>query len=111
MLTFVERCYAASRYHHANSHVIRTQIQLTEEQDRALEALAAAEDVSKAALVRRAVDLLLSQRGGADRAAQRARAFAAVGMVTGDGAPVSTEHDRFLADAYAYASAGTSGQR
>jgi len=92
--------------------MIRTQIQLTEEQDRALEALAAAEDASKAALVRQAVDLLLSQRGGAEREAQRGRALAAIGMVTGDGAPVSEEHDRYLADAYAGtpSAAGMRGQ-
>jgi hypothetical protein len=78
--------------------VIRTQIQLTEEQDLALDALAAAEGASTAALVRRAVDLLLIQRGGADYGARRARALAATGMVSGDGAPVSAEHDRFLAD-------------
>ena len=83
--------------------MIRTQIQLTEEQDKALEAMAAAEDASKASLVRRAVDLLLAQRGGADREARGARALAAVGMVSGDGAPVSAEHDRFLAEAYASA--------
>jgi len=81
--------------------VIRTQIQLTEEQDRALEALAAAEDASKAALVRRAVDLLLSQRSEAERESRRARALAAAGMFRGDGELVSAEHDRFLADAYA----------
>ena len=85
--------------------MIRTQIQLTEEQDRALEALASSQDESKAALVRRAVDLLLRQQGEADRAARRARALAVVGLVRGDGAPVSVEHDRFLADAYAGASA------
>jgi hypothetical protein len=89
--------------------MIRTQIQLTEEQDRALEALAAAEDASKAALVRKAVDLLLSQRSGADQGARRERALEAIGMVRGDGAPVSAEHDRFLADAYSNTTAG--GQR
>ena len=81
--------------------LVRTQIQLTEEQDRALEALAVAEDASKAELVRRAVDLLLHERGRMDRSARRARARAVVGIVRGDGAPVSVEHDRFLADAYA----------
>jgi len=41
--------------------VIRTQVRLTEEQDDHLERLAAARHVSKAELVRRAVDLLLQQ--------------------------------------------------
>ncbi|HEU5315762.1 MAG TPA: CopG family transcriptional regulator [Chloroflexota bacterium] len=81
--------------------MIRTQILLTEEQDRALGALARAEDASKGALVRRAVDLLLSQQGAVQRQARRDRTLGAIGMVRGDGAPVSQEHDRYLTDAFA----------
>ena len=36
----------------------------------------------------------------ADGASRWARALAAAGMISGDGAPVSVEHDRFLAEAY-----------
>lgn len=81
--------------------MIRTQIQLTEDQDRALEALAASDDVSKAEMVRRAVNLLLERRraavGDADR---RARALSIIGSFRGDGQNVSEDHDTHLAASY-----------
>ena len=43
---------------------------------------------------------------GVDAAARRVRARAAIGMVRGSGAPISEEHDQFLADAYANRSGG-----
>jgi Arc/MetJ-type ribon-helix-helix transcriptional regulator len=78
--------------------MMRTQIQLTEEQDRRLEALAATNDVSKAELVREAVDLLLRERANAaTRQQRRERALTVIGAFAGDGANVSTEHDAHLA--------------
>ncbi len=84
------------------TRMIRTQVQLTEEQDLKLENLAASLRVSKAELVRQAVDLLLEQRAKGQTMEERwARALGAVGAFRGDGANVSEEHDRYLAEAYA----------
>lgn len=74
---------------------------LTEEQDDHLERLAAARHVSKAELVRRAVNLLLQQQAGSDTDGRWCRMLSVMAGVHGDGAPVSEEHDRFLASAYA----------
>ncbi len=81
--------------------MIRTQIQLTEEQDRTLEELASLRKVSKAELVRQAVDLLLRQRYELTLEEKWARAMSVVGIATGDGANASEEHDKYLAEAYA----------
>lgn len=76
--------------------MIRTQVQLTDEQSRRLRRLAAERGVSMAALIREGVERLLA----ADEPARdRDRALAVVGRY-GSGVPdVSEEHDRYLADA------------
>lgn len=75
--------------------MIRTQIQLTDEQARALRRIAASRGVSMAALLREIVDAAL-----APRAAQLERASAAVGRFRSGVSHVSREHDRELEDAY-----------
>jgi Arc/MetJ-type ribon-helix-helix transcriptional regulator len=77
--------------------MIRTQIQLTERQARELRRIAAAEGVSVAAVIRRAVDRVVDQRG--EDAAWR-RALTAVGSIHGDGANVARDHDKYLDEAY-----------
>lgn len=81
--------------------MIRTQIQLTEEQDRALEELSAARRLSKAELVRQAVDLLLGQ-GVPERspAERRRRAIAVAGRFHSGHGTVARDHDAQLAEAY-----------
>lgn len=77
--------------------MIRTQIQLTEKQAKALKRAASARGVSMAALVREAVDRVTE---GRTEDVVWKRALAAVGAFRGDKANVSEEHDRYLADAY-----------
>lgn len=77
--------------------MIRTQIQLTEKQARALKRAAVARGVSMSALIRDAVDRIVDEQ--ADASVWR-RALAAVGRLRGDAENVSEEHDRYLADAY-----------
>jgi hypothetical protein len=80
--------------------MIRTQIQLTPEQAKALRRLAAAEGVSQAELVRRFVDeglLRFRGRGGAERVR---RALAVVGRFRSGHRDVSERHDRHLDEAY-----------
>ena len=76
--------------------MIRTQIQLTEEQARELKRRAAARGVSMATLIREAVDRAL---GSDDDARRRERAVAAIGGFRSGRTDVSAEHDRYLADA------------
>ena len=75
--------------------MIRTQIQLTEEQARALKVLSAREGVSMAELIRQAVERVIAR----DNQAEKWRpASALVGRYSGGPTDVSTRHDEYLAD-------------
>lgn len=80
--------------------MVRTQIQLTEEQARALKKLSAASGLSVAELVRRGVDRLLESPGTVDRE-RRWRSMRVVGRFRSGLSDVSVEHDKYLAEAYA----------
>lgn len=75
--------------------MIRTQIQLTEQQVRAIKAVASREGVSMAEVIRQAVDRIVAER---DRQERRRRAMAVLGRFCGDPADVSVRHDAYLAD-------------
>jgi Arc/MetJ-type ribon-helix-helix transcriptional regulator len=79
--------------------VVRTQIQLTEEQAEALRRLAHERRLSMAALIREAVDRLLD--GDDDRERWR-RALSVVGKYRDkEGATdLGVNHDKYLAEAY-----------
>ncbi len=81
--------------------MVRTQIQLTEDQARRLRAAAARQNVSIADLVRRGVDSVLKDENGPTRAELVARAIAAAGRHRSDRQDVSVHHDRYLAEAAA----------
>ena len=72
--------------------MIRTQIQLGEDQARALKGTAARNGISMAAAVRQAVDTYLATHGLDDSTTRRERALAAVGTFTA-GPRLSQEHD------------------
>ena len=82
--------------------MLRTQIQLTEEQDRLLGDLGRERRVSKAELVRQAVDLLLAgevpERGLEE---QHRRALAVAGRFRSGGHDAARRHDAALARAFA----------
>jgi hypothetical protein len=80
--------------------MIRTQIQLTPEQARALKKLAAKEGKPVAELIRLSVDTLLSSKGIVDPDEQRKRAMAAAGKLQGGPQDISIEHDRYLTQAF-----------
>lgn len=80
--------------------MIRTQIQLTQEQSQALKTLAIDQQRPVAALIREGIDYLIQQSGHVDIAERRRRAIAAAGRFHSGQTNVSTEHDRHLAEAY-----------
>ena len=80
--------------------MIRTQIQLTEEQAKAIKTLAMKRNTSVAELIRRSVDELLQEAVGTDIAERRRRALAAAGRFHSGKTDISTNHDDYLAEAY-----------
>lgn len=75
--------------------MMRTQIQLEDDQAAALKRLAADRGVSISSLIREAVDRLLRGTDGEERVA---RAFALGGKFSSGCPDVGTEHDRYLAE-------------
>ena len=80
--------------------MIRTQVQLTQEQIRALRLLAAQKKKSIADLVRQSVELYLSQEAQSGKASRVQQALEAIGKFSSGSADGSSGHDRHLADAY-----------
>lgn len=81
--------------------MVRTQIQLTEEQARRLRRAAVEEGVSMAEVVRRCVDLALEERRPDRTELYRRAAQLAGAFRDRDGASdLSADHDRYLEDAF-----------
>lgn len=80
--------------------MVRTQIQLTEEQARALKRLATDRGVSVATLIRESVDRYVRSAGPVDDQEQRRRALTAVGRFHSGRSDLAAEHDRHLEEAY-----------
>ena len=78
--------------------MIRTQIQLTENQARDLKRLAAARHLSMAQLIRQGVDSILRSNTVMDAAEKRKRALALAGKFRSGKHDVSKEHDKYLAE-------------
>ncbi len=80
--------------------MVRTQIQLTDAQARALKSLAAAEGRSMAEVIRDGVDALLRARRVVDREALKARSIAALGRFKSGTRNLGSRHDDHVADAF-----------
>ncbi len=80
--------------------MVRTQIQLTEEQFKAVKALAASRNVSAAEVIRQAIDALLKANNGMDDGQKRTRALKVAGMFQSGKSDVSRNHDSYLAEVY-----------
>jgi urease gamma subunit len=80
--------------------MIRTQIQLTEEQSEALKQLAAREGKTVAELIRLGVDLLIHSERVIDSEELRRRALAVAGMFHSGDEDLSTNHDRYASEAF-----------
>ena len=81
--------------------MVRTQIQLTEEQASRLSRLAERQGVSKAALIRRSVDAMLAQEKNLDDAEVRSRAKSAAGRLHSGTGDLASRHDDYAAEAFA----------
>ena len=80
--------------------MVRTQIQLTESQSRALKLLAAQQGKSVAELIRHSVDQLVGSASVVDVEERRRRAIAAAGRFRSGHGDLSIDHDRYLAEGF-----------
>lgn len=80
--------------------MIRLQIQLEEEQAKALRRISREQGRSLAELIRQGVDAVLRSQGQPSREELKRRAQEAIGRFHSGKSDVSSRHDRYLADAY-----------
>ena len=80
--------------------MIRTQVQLTEEQARVLKNLASIRQVSVAELIRQSVDALIRSSREIDAEERRRRAIAAAGRFHSGASDISAKHDEYLVEAF-----------
>jgi hypothetical protein len=81
--------------------MVRTQIQLTQEQAERLKEKAAETGVSMAELIRRSIDSYLNKDHTLTRAERLRRVEAIIGKYADEADDVAVNHDRYLADIYA----------
>jgi hypothetical protein len=80
--------------------MVRTQIQLTEEQAKKVKKLAAHRGVSMAEVIRGAVEEVIRSDAGAVPEERRRRALGIVGKFRSGKTDVSGEHDAYLTEAF-----------
>ncbi|MEW6660887.1 MAG: ribbon-helix-helix protein, CopG family [Bacillota bacterium] len=80
--------------------MVRTQIQLTEQQIAALKTKAALEGVSMAELIRRGVNLVLDSSASTDTAERIRRAITVAGSFRSGLTDLSGNHDKYLTEAF-----------
>lgn len=80
--------------------MVRTQIQLTEDQAMALKELADKRAVSMAELIRQAVASWLEAEHRLSHEERKRRAIAAAGRYSSGQSDIGEEHDRYLVEAY-----------
>ncbi len=80
--------------------MLRTQIQLSEEQARAIRSAATAEGVSMAEIIRRAVDAFVAKPSEPDMAQKRRDALSVIGAFRSGAGDISDHHDAYLEEAF-----------
>jgi len=80
--------------------MIRTQIQLSAEQAKALKRLAQRDGKSVAELIRISVEKMLSSEGGLNPEEQRQKALAAAGCLSTGPRDLAEKHDEYLAEVF-----------
>jgi metal-responsive CopG/Arc/MetJ family transcriptional regulator len=81
--------------------MVRTQIQLTEDQAKTLKQLAEKEDVSVAELIRRSVDNYIKTHTEMSMAEKKRRALSIVGIFNSGLPDLGVNHDDYLEEVYA----------
>lgn len=76
--------------------MVRTQIQLSEEQARALKRMALEQGLSVAELIRRSIDSYLNSAQTLRRDKQRERALSVIGIGASGLSDIGTDHDQYL---------------
>lgn len=80
--------------------MIRTQIQLTEEQSQHVKEVAERENISMAEVIRRAVDDWLLTYSGLSPEERKERALSVIGRFNSGLGNLAKNHDAYLAEAY-----------
>jgi len=80
--------------------MVRTQIQLTEEQANALKKLALARHLSIAEIIRQAVDNMIKTSTVIDMEERKKRAIDVTGRFSSGKRDIAKEHDKYLAEAF-----------
>jgi hypothetical protein len=80
--------------------MVRTQIQLTEDQAKALKRMAQSRHLSVAELIRKAVDAIIKSSTVVHAEERHKRAMEIVGKFSSGKRDVSKKHDLYLTDAY-----------
>jgi len=80
--------------------MVRTQIQITEEQAQALKEIARERGISMAELIRQSIDGFIRARNQPTLEERRRRALSIIGIASSGVSDLATEHDRYLAEAY-----------
>ena len=80
--------------------MVRTQIQLTEDQAKALKRIAQSRHLSVAELIRKAVDTVIKSSSVIDVEERHERALEIVGKFGSGKRDVSKKHDLYLTEAY-----------
>ena len=80
--------------------MVRTQIQITEEQAKAVKRIALARHLSVAELIRRAVDIMVKSSPVADPEERLKRAIGIVGKFRSGKHDIAKRHDKYLTVAY-----------
>ena len=81
--------------------MVRTQIQLTEDQSKTLKKMAREKNVAMAELIRRGVDMYIRAQEGLTLAERRQRALSIVGKFSSGVPDLGANHDKYLAEIYA----------
>lgn len=80
--------------------MIRTQIQMTEEQIKKLKKIASKKHRSMAEIIRQAVNNFMAVKADADIEERKNRAIAAAGRFHSKASDLSEAHDKYLAEAF-----------
>jgi len=80
--------------------MIRTQIQLTEEQAKALKKMSSQMNLSMAEIIRQGIDYYLQACGVISQEERRQRAIKAAGQFHSGKPDLSEKHDEYLAEVY-----------